>query len=98
MKQGLKNDIIDNKLRWDLLPLETLEEVIKVYTAGSNKYGDNRWQLIENAEERYYGAMMRHLVEYRKGNSIDEDTGCLHIAQVVWNAITLLWFELRKKK
>ena len=34
MKQGIKNDFKDNKLRWDLLPLEELEDIVKVYTEG----------------------------------------------------------------
>lgn len=30
-----KNDFKDNKLRWDLLPLETIENLVKVYSFGS---------------------------------------------------------------
>ena len=44
MKEGKKNDYQDGKLRWDLLPLEEIEDIVKLYTAGSIKYGDNNWQ------------------------------------------------------
>ena len=53
MKQGIKNDFKDNKLRWDLLPLEELEDIVKVYTEGSKKYGVNTWQLLKDGYSRY---------------------------------------------
>ena len=91
--EGKKNDFLDKKLRWDLLPLEEIEDIVKVYTAGSIKYGDNNWQNLENGYQRYKAAMLRHLLEYEKGNTIDKDTGCHHLAQVAWNAIAMLWIS-----
>lgn len=85
-----KNDIIDDKMPWDLLPWEDIEDVVAVYKAGAKKYGKNSWQNLENGMDRYFAAMMRHFMEYRKGNKIDEETGCKHLAQVVWNAIAML--------
>ena len=35
--ESKKNDIIDNKVRMDLLPWKELEEIAKVYTAGAKK-------------------------------------------------------------
>ena len=55
--EGKKNDFLDKKLRWDLLPLEEIEDVVKVYTAGSIKYGDNNWQNLDNGYQRYKAAM-----------------------------------------
>lgn len=91
--EGKKNDFLDKKLRWDLLPLEEIEDIVKVYTAGSIKYGDNNWQNLDNGYQRYKAAMLRHLLEYEKGNTIDKDTGCHHLAQVAWNAIAMLWIS-----
>jgi hypothetical protein len=91
--EGKKNDFLDKKLRWDLLPLEEIEDIVKVYTAGSIKYGDNNWQNLENGYQRYKAAMLRHLLEYEKGNTIDKDTDCHHLAQVAWNAIAMLWIS-----
>ena len=87
---SIKNDRKDNKLMWELLPLEDIEDVVKVYTEGANKYGVNTWQNLENGYNRYKAALFRHLLEYEKGNEYDEETGCRHLAQVVWNAIALL--------
>lgn len=41
MAEGRKNDRIDGKPRWELLPIEVMEEVVKVYTFGAEKYGVN---------------------------------------------------------
>ena len=87
---SVKNDRKDKKLMWELLPLEDIEDVVKVYTEGANKYGVNAWQNLENGYNRYKAALFRHLLEYEKGNEYDEETGCRHLAQVVWNAIALL--------
>lgn len=91
-----KNDRKDGKVRMDLLPWPELEKIAEVYTAGAKKYGDHNWENLENGYERYKGAMLRHLTEVEKGNAIDEDTGCLHIAQVAWNAIAMLHFKLKE--
>lgn len=93
--ESKKNDFKDDKLRWDLLPLETIEEVVKVYHAGAKKYGANTWQNLDDGYSRYKGAMMRHLVLHEKGEEIDEETGCFHLAQVAWNAIAMLHIYLK---
>ena len=97
MTEGLKNDFKDGKLRWDLLPLEEIEDIVKVDTEGAKKYSDNSWQNLDNGYQRYKAALLRHLVEYEKGTKIDEDTGCQHLAQVAWNAIALLWLDKHGK-
>lgn len=88
--EAKKNDFTDKKLRWDLLPLKEIEKVVEVYTAGSEKYGENTWQTLPNGYDRYKSALFRHLLEYEKGNEIDKETGCKHLAQVVWNAIAMM--------
>lgn len=94
---SVKNDFKDDKLRWDLLPMEEIEDIVRVYHAGAKKYGPNRWQDLDNGFERYRAAMMRHLMEYMKGERVDTDTGALHLAQVAWNAIAMLWYDKHGK-
>ena len=92
----IKNDRKDNKVMMELLPWPELEEIAKVYTAGAKKYGPNRWQNLPDGYQRYKGAMLRHLTEHEKGNLIDSETGCYHIAQCAWNAIAMLHFVLKE--
>lgn len=94
---SVKNDFKDDKLRWDLLPMEEIEDIVRVYHAGAKKYGPNRWQDLDNGFERYRAAAARHLMEYLKGERIDADTGCFHLAQYAWNAITMLWYDKHNK-
>lgn len=93
-----KNDRKDDKVMMELLPWPELEEIAKVYTAGAKKYGAHNWENLPDGYERYKGAMLRHLTEIEKGNNIDADTGCLHAAQVAWNAIAMLHFKLEEQK
>jgi len=91
---GLKYD--QEKLRWDLLPIEVIEEVVKVLTMGAKKYKDNNWQLVENGNERYYAAAMRHITEWRKGNKIDEESGLNHLSHAMCNLVFLMWLDKQK--
>lgn len=95
--KSVKNDIIDDKLRWDLLPMEEIEDIVKVYHAGAKKYGPNNWQNLDNGFERYRAAMFRHMMEYMKGERIDSDTGAFHLAQCAWNCIAMLWYDKHGK-
>lgn len=92
-----KDDRADGKLRWDLLPLAEIEDIVRVYTEGAKKYADNSWQDIPDGFSRYLGATMRHIVAYTKGERFDSDTGCMHLAQVAWNAIAMLYYDKHNK-
>lgn len=95
--ESVKNDFKDDKLRWDLLPLEEIEDIVRVYHAGAKKYGPNRWQGLDDGFNRYKAALLRHLLEYEKGERVDPDTGCFHLAQIAWNAIALLYLDKHGK-
>jgi hypothetical protein len=89
---GRKDDT--GKLRWDLLPIEPIEKVVEVLTNATKKYTPNSWRNVENAQERYYAALMRHIVAYRHGESKDAESGISHIAHALCNLIFL--YELAK--
>jgi hypothetical protein len=90
-KKGVKLD--NGKLRWDLLPLDLVEGIVKVLTFGANKYTDNGWRCVPNAKERYRAALLRHLVAYSKGEKIDTESGLPHIDHLQTNAMFLKYFE-----
>ena len=96
--EARKNDRLDDKLRWELLPLEDVEDIVSVYTAGAKKYGPDQWQNLPDGIRRYKAALLRHLVEFDKGNEIDEETGCRHLAAVAWNAIAMLHISKQQKQ
>ena len=47
-KEGKKNDKKDDKTRWELIPLDCLEDIARVYTEGAKKYGENTCQYLDN--------------------------------------------------
>lgn len=71
-----------------------LMAVADVTTKGAVKYTPNGWRDVPNGQERYKDAMMRHQLSLGQGEQIDKDTGCLHLAQVAWNALAALELEL----
>lgn len=92
-----KDDRADGKLRWDLLPLAEIEDIVRVYTEGAKKYADNSWQNIPDGFERYRAALLRHMTAYMKGERYDKEAGLMHLAQICWNAIALLYYDKHNK-
>ena len=92
---GMKFDI--GKVRFDLLLPEFEEEVAKVLTMGAEKYEANNWQKVDDAKDRYYAALRRHLNAWRKGEKIDEESGLSHLAHVACNAMFLMYFDGEEK-
>lgn len=94
--EGRKNDRLDGKLRWELLPLSLIKEVVKVYHFGASKYSPNTWQQLENGYERYKAALFRHLIAYEEGETHDPESGLHHLAHMAWNGLAMLYFALKK--
>lgn len=92
-KQAMRFD--DNKLRFDLIPTEGLIELARVYSVGALKYADNNWR---NGMKftRCIASLERHWNLWKLGQAVDPETGSHHLAQVCWNAMTLLVYCLTK--
>ena len=84
--EGRKDDL--NKVRLELLPWDALEEVGRILTYGAEKYGPNQWRGV--AQERYIGALLRHLSAYQRGETYDPESGQLHLAHLATNALFIL--------
>lgn len=90
---GMKYD--GEKARMSLLPFGALELVARVMTYGAKKYAPNNWKTLENAEERYANAMLRHFKAWQSGERLDDGpggSGLPHLAQVACNALFLCAF------
>lgn len=89
---GRKDD--EGKLDWDLLPIEAMEEVIKVLMHGATKYGRENWKDVAQADKRYYNAAMRHLTAWRQGKLLDPETQFPHLAHAMCCMLFLLSFDM----
>lgn len=95
--EGRKDDA--GKLRYDLLPVEPLREVVRVLTHGARHYAPNNWQLVPEWKWRYTRAAMSHIEKWRGGETNDAESGwgTHHLAHAVCCLLFLLWFELTAK-
>lgn len=98
---GMKYD--QGKLDWSLLPWEVIETAVNRFTVGKEKYAAWSWTLLEHGKERYESALMRHFMEYKRGNRWDEDPRfeqhpSTHLQAALWNMICLVYYELQDIK
>lgn len=88
---GAKLDAGKNRLGLVLLGFSrALEAVGEVGTGGAKKYTDAGWLEVQNGEERYTDAMLRHLIKEGQDEFFDEDTSLPHAAHTAWNALARL--------
>ena len=76
------------KLRWDILPINATEEVVKVLNFGANKYGTRNWCNVEPV--RWFNGVMRHIAAYMKGEHLDPETGLPHLAHAACSLLFIL--------
>lgn len=92
---GLKDD--NDKLRFELITVDSLKELAKVLTYGANKYKPNSWQNVEDGEDKHYASLLRHIFAWRNGESIDEESGLTHLGHAMANIMFLIYHDKNKK-
>lgn len=108
---GRKYDL--GKPMYALVPVNALEEVVKVLTAGAIKYNEpldeENWRKVDNPYFRYFSAAQRHMAADRKGELIDEDkvnpdgslskgTDCYHLACAVASLMFMLQLRMEENE
>lgn len=89
---GYKAD--EGKLRLGLIPPELWEELGKVMTYGAGKYEDRNWERGMDWH-RPYDSALRHILAWSKGETLDPESGCHHLASAIANLTFLLTYEAR---
>jgi len=90
---GVKYD--GGKLRYDLIPVEAMEEVVWNYTMGSFKYDDHNWRKGMSFS-RMYAALERHAKDWNKGEQRDKKDTQHHMAAVIFYALNLMQLEIER--
>lgn len=88
MTIGMKFDT--DKLSYSLLPRAALAWTTAVLTYGAIKYARGNWEHVEQWDERYYDALIRHLEAWRAGEYFDEETSLPHLAHAACCVVFLL--------
>lgn len=93
-QQGVKDD--SGKLRYDLMPYDALEEVLKILAYGAARRGERNWEQ-GIAYSRVFAASQRHLAcWFQKSEQFDSESQLSHLAHAACNILFLLAYELRK--
>lgn len=92
------------KPRHELLAQEAIEELVKVYTLGAEKYtlrdpdgnivddGANNWRKGQPFSESL-GSVKRHIAAFNRGEDIDPDLGTHHLANAAWGLLSIITFQ-----
>lgn len=82
--------------RFDLLPVEPLFEVARLYGAGAEKYEDRNWELGV-AWSLSFAALQRHAWLFWSGEQLDPETKRHHLSSVIFHAMALMEFDFKAK-
>lgn len=87
------------KTDWSLLPIESVEEILKVLEFGATKYDDWNWSTGNGfSYTRVFNATMRHLWAWFRGEDNDPETGLSHWAHAGCNVLFMLHFIKNKER
>lgn len=76
LSEGVKYD--EGKLRYDLMSVQANEGLVRVLTFGANKYEPRNWERGIGFG-RVFGAAMRHLWAWWRGEDYDPESGLHHL-------------------
>jgi hypothetical protein len=90
------------KNRIDLLPPEWIWALADVMTQGAKKYDERNWEKGMDWSAMI-GCIQRHLAKFQTGQRYDGKefnkelgtTGCHELAMVAWNALALMYYDIR---
>jgi hypothetical protein len=92
-ERGDKHKKDGNKPMWDLLPMEQVGKIVGVLTFGAKKYSKDGWKAVPDAKNRYFAAMMRHIVAHQGGEKVDQESGLSHLSHAACCLTFLMWLE-----
>lgn len=83
----------EGKRDWSLVPMGSVEEILKVLEFGKTKYSAWNWSKGDGFKYMdVYNSIMRHLVAWKAGEDTDPESGLSHIAHIGCNVLFLLHF------
>lgn len=88
-----------DKTDWSLLPMDALEEVVKVLEFGAVKYDRNNWRRGEGFKySRVVNSLLRHTYAWMRGEDLDPESGYSHLAHMGCNVLFLLYYNRYKER
>jgi hypothetical protein len=82
------------KPRMDLIEPTMLIALGTILRFGAEKYGDSNWKAGKGQDSmRIYASIQRHLVAWRAGENLDEESGKPHLWHVATELMFLIYFQ-----
>lgn len=77
------------------LPYNALEQVCRVFAYGAEvKYSRDNYKIAPGLPlEGYIQSMWRHLIEYLRGNLVDNESKLSHLSHLACNCFMYLWTQ-----
>ena len=91
MSKGEAKRYNQGKLRYDLLEPYAIQELVRVFTKGAEKYEDHNWSKGLDWMS-VIASLKRHIAAFEMGEDIDKETECYHMALAAWNCLTIVSF------
>jgi hypothetical protein len=82
-RADIDEGMMEHEARHDLIPQWLLDEVAEVLGHGAVKHGETSWQTDERPQSTHLLKARSHMVQWERGDWIDEDSGCSHAAHVL---------------
>ena len=96
MSESIGKKYDSGKPQYGLIPPNALKQVAEVLTFGATKYGPDNWRHVDNAKERYFDALQRHVWEWKMGQQTDPETSKHHMAHAICCALFIAELEITK--
>lgn len=95
LTEGKKSD--GDKIGVQLLPPAPLLEIARVLDFGARKY--DAWNWSKGIKwSRVYGAALRHLWAWYRGEDLDPESGISHLAHAGCGVLFLLQYEISRRE
>jgi hypothetical protein len=86
-----------SKPPFELIDALAMEELAKVLAWGAKKYAKHNWRKGLSFSETI-GSLERHVAALKRGEIRDPESGCLHSAHMLANAMFLTRFLLQRAR
>lgn len=91
--------MVDKSLRYNegkpklgyILQFPTVMQALaRILEYGAEKYEDLNWKKGGKPDEEFLDSAMRHLFKFVDTGMYDQESGCNHVVQAIWNLAVLI--------
>lgn len=90
----MNKKVTKDKLRYDLIPVEALEETVRAFMDGIKDGKYEPWDWLNGLPwGEYYSGATRHINAWQKGEALAPDSKVHHLGHAIANLMILFEYE-----